>query len=511
MEVTSMRTLVALLTACVVLLQAGIASAEVEQFPFVLTRQEQVLGVVQAGVAAFKGIPYAAAPVGPLRWRPPQPPPESSTIRMAYDYGPACLQPSMREPRASEDCLTLNVFKPYESEDGLPVMVWIHGGSFVSGTAGDPLFDGTKLAQAGVIVVTLNYRLGAFGWLAHPALADGASNDEIANYGMMDQIAALRWIRDNITVFGGDPNNVTLFGTSSGAASVAQLMLCERSRDLFQKAILESLPGRDHVQAMDMAESIDRDFFRSIEHDGNGADPGAIESDVVLAAEKALLAKSAGSIKSARSFGPIRDGTLVTDDIASGFKAGRQSRIPLIIGSNDDETTPGADPDFNEELSLAGDAVDALRRFYLKPSSSPAELAARLYTDRVFSEPARYVARSHAATGAPTFRYRFSYGPELQSPDGDGGHGRELQFVFGAEGVPGAGVFTHQDREISNRLRAYWTNFAKTGDPNGPGLPLWDAGSKADRLLLISNAGISSSDDPWSERLDWIERRSPKG
>ena len=500
-----MRYLVALLAACVVLLQAGMASAQVEQFPFVLTRQEQVLGVVQAGVASFKGLPYASAPVGRLRWRPPQPPPESSTIRTAYDYGPACPQPSMREPGASEDCLTLNVFKPYEGEDALPVMVWIHGGSFVAGTAGDPLVDGSKLAQAGVIVVTRNYRLGAFGWLAHPALADGAADGGIANYGMMDQIAALRWIQENITVFGGDPNNVTLFGTSSGAASVALLMLCEQSRGLFQKAILESAPGRERVRSMDMALSVGRQLVQAVARDGTGADPRAAGSNVLLAAEEGLLAQSK------RSFGPVRDGTLVSDDIASGFKAARESRIPLIVGSNDDETTAGAEPDFNEELSLAGDSVDALRRFYLKASSSPTELAAKLYTDRVFTEPARFLARSHAATGAPTFRYRFSYVPEAQLPDGDGGHGRELQFIFGAEGVPGAGVFTHRDREVSNRLRAYWTNFARTGDPNGPGLPLWDTSSKAERLLLISNAGISSGDDPWTERLDWIERRSPKG
>jgi para-nitrobenzyl esterase len=508
MEVTSMRSLVAPLAASAILLQAGTASAQVEQFPFVLTRQEQVLGVVQAGVASFKGIPYAAAPVGPLRWRPPQPPPESSTIRMAYEYGPACPQPSMPgqgSSGTSEDCLTLNVFKPYESEDGLPVMVWIHGGSFVSGSASDPLFDGSKLAQAGVIVVTLNYRLGAFGWLADPALADGAANGEIANYGMMDQIAALRWIRENITVFGGDPNNVTLFGTSSGAASVALLMLSEPSRGLFQKAVLESVPGRERLRAMDAALSVGKQLFQAIAHDGNGADPRAADSDVLLVAETALLAKSPGS------FGPTKDGTLVTDDIASAFKAGRERRMPLIVGSNDDETTSGAEPDFNEELSLAGDSVEALQRFYLGASSSPAELAARLYTDRVVTEPARFLARSHAATGAPTFRYRFSYGPEAQLPDGDGGQGRELQFVFGAEGVPGAGVFTQRDREVSSRLRAYWTNFAKTGDPNGLGLPLWNAGSKGDRLLLITNSGISSGDDPWTERLDWIERRSPKG
>jgi para-nitrobenzyl esterase len=214
---------------------------------------------------------------------------------------------------------------------------------------------------------------------------------------------------------------------------------------------------------------------------------------------------------SAQSFGPTKDGILVSDDIATGFKAGRQSRIPLIVGTNEDETTSGAEPDLRDELSLAGETVDALRSLYPKVSGNPTELAARLYTDRVFTEPVRFVAHSHAATGAPTFRYRFAYIPEAQRQDSDGGHGRELQFVFGAEGLPGAGVFTHRDREVAGLLRAYWTNFAKTGDPNGPALPLWETGSAHDRLLLISNLGIVSSDDPWSERLDRLERRSPKG
>jgi para-nitrobenzyl esterase len=502
-----MQYLVAPIAAFVVLLQTGIAAAQVAQFPFGLTRQEQVLGAVQAGVASFKGIPYASAPVGSLRWRPPQPAPESDAIRMAYQYGPACQQPAMPELRSfrrSEDCLTLNVFRPFEFEDPLPVMVWIHGGSFVAGTAADARFDGSKLAQAGVIVVTLNYRLGAFGWLAHPALAEDPSDSRVSNFGMMDQIAALSWVHENIRAFGGDPNNVTLFGTSSGATSVALLMLCEQSRDLFQKAILESVPGREQARSMEMAESFGKLFFEAVAHDSNGLDPRAIESEVLLAAEKVLLSKSA------RSFGPARDGTLVKDDIATGFRAGRQSRIPLIIGSNDDETTSAAEPDLNEELGLAGETVETLRRFYPKVSGDPAELAARLYTDRVFTEPARFLTRSHAAAGSPTFRYRFSYVPEAQRLDSDGGHGRELQFVFGAEGVPGAGMFTHRDREVADLLRAYWTNFAKTGDPNGPGLPIWQTSSDRENLLLISNVAITSGADPWSERLDRLERRSPK-
>ncbi len=260
-----MRQLLAPLAATVFLLQAGIAAAQVGQFPFVVTPEEQLLGAVEGGVASFKGIPYAAAPVGPLRWRPPRSPPESSAIRSAYDYGPACQQPVIAGPLpvgVSEDCLTLNVFRPFEFEDPLPVMVWIYGGSFVSGSASDLLFDGAKLAQAGVIVVTLNYRLGPFGWLAHPALGEGASDSGGANFGMMDQIAALRWIQKNISGFGGDPNNVTLFGTSSGAVSIALLMLGEPSRDLFQKAILESVPGREGAPALDMSERSAGSFSR---------------------------------------------------------------------------------------------------------------------------------------------------------------------------------------------------------------------------------------------------------
>ena len=502
-----MRYLVALVAASGVLLQSGIVPAQVGQFPFVLTREEQVLGVVEAGVASFKGIPYASAPVGSLRWRPPQPPPESSAIRSAHEYAPACRQPSIGGPgsyRTSEDCLTLNVFRPFEIEDPLPVMIWIHGGSFVSGTKGDPLFDGSKLAQAGVVVITLNYRLGAFGWLAHPALAEGSSNSVVANYGMMDQIAALRWVHDNVGAFGGDPDNVTLFGASSGATSVALLMLCEQARDLFQKAILESVPGRERMRSMETAEAVGKQFLGAAGYGRNGADPRAIDSEVLLAAERIVLSRSS------RSFGPTADGLLVKEDIAAGFAAGRESRIPLIIGSNEEETVFGSEPDVNEELGLAGASVDELRKLYPEASRNLPELAARLYTDRVFTEPVRFLARSHAATGSPTFRYRFSYLPENQRPGGEAGRGRELQFIFGAEGVPGAGVFTHRDREVSNLLRAYWTNFAKTGDPNRPGLPLWETSSNRDRLLLISNGGISSGGDPWSERLDWLERRSPK-
>jgi para-nitrobenzyl esterase len=443
-----------------------------------------MLGAVEGEVASFKGLAYAAPPVGALRWRAPQPTTESSEMRTAYGYGAPCLQPSLQD--ASEDCLTLNVFRPFGVDGPLPVMVFIHGGGFVSGTANDPLFDGARLAQAGLIVVTVNYRLGALGWLTHPALSDSGGN-----YGLMDQIAALHWVHDNIAAFGGDPDNVTLLGSDAGATSVALLMLSAQSRDLFQKAILQSVPGRARLRSMQEAEAIGRQFVAAL---GRDADLRAAEPRRVLAAEQQLLEKSP------RSFAPMMDGRLVTEDLAPGFTAGRQSRIPLMIGSNDDET--GLDNEIDIKMALASSGIpsDELRKLYPDLARS-SDLAARFYTDKVFSEPVRLLARLHVASGTPTFRYRFAYVPEGRRANPEAGHGRELQFIFGAEGVPGAGILSRRDRAVASRMRAYWINFARSGDPNGPDLPRWDAAG-GDRLLLITNDRIASSDDPLAERLD---------
>ncbi|MET4120223.1 para-nitrobenzyl esterase [Bradyrhizobium sp. JR1.5] len=486
-----MRSVFALFATSLVLCCAGSAVAQpVGQFPFALTREGQMLGAVEGEIASFKGLAYAAAPIGPLRWRPPQAAPESSEMRTAYAYGAPCLQPSL--PGSSEDCLTLNVFRPFGVDGPLPVMMFIHDGAFVSSTANDPLFDGARLAQAGVIVVTVNFRLGAFGWLSDPALSEGGSG----NYGLMDQIAALHWVHDNIAAFGGDPANVTLFGSGAGATSIALLMLSEQSRDLFQRAILQSIPGRARLRSAQEAEIVGRQFMAAL---GRQADLRAAEPRRLLAVEKHLLEKSP------RSFGPTIDGSLVSEDVAAGFAAGHESRIPLIIGSNDDETGFDDELDIREELASSGTTSDELRRLYSDLARSSSR-AARFYTDKIFSEPVRLLARLHAASGAPTFRYRFAYVPEARRANPEGGHGRELQFIFGVEGMPGAGILSRADREVANRMRAYWINFAKSGDPNGADLPHWDAAAGSDRLLLITNDRIASGDDPWSERLDRFGR-----
>ena len=489
-----MRSLLALIAAFA-LFCTGVAVAQsVGQFPFALTPEGQMLGAVKGEVASFKGLAYAAPPVGGLRWRPPQALPESSEMSTAYDYGAPCLQPAM--PAAREDCLTLNVFRPFGVDGPLPVMVFIHGGDFVTGTASDPLFDGSRFAQAGLIVVTLNYRLGALGWLTHAALSDDSSG----NFGLMDQVTALRWVHDNIAAFGGDANNVTLFGNGAGATSIALLMLCAQSRDLFQKAILQSVPGRARLPSSQEAEAAGRQFVAAF---GQETDLRAVAPARLLAAEKRLLEKSP------RSFAPAMDGHLVTEDIATGFAAGHESRIALIIGSNDDETRYDSEREEKEMLSASGESIDELRKLY-PDAARTSDVAASFYTDKVFSEPVRMLARLHAATGAPTFRYRFAYVPEARRGNPDEGHGRELQFVFGVEGVPGAGVFSRRDREVANRIRAYWINFARSGDPNDAELPHWDAAADRDHLLLITNDRIASGDDPWVERLDRLARESKK-
>jgi len=490
-----MRFLFAFVATLSCLCFAGAAAAQaVGQFPFALTREGQMLGAVEGEVASFKGLAYAAPPIGALRWRPPQATVENSDMRTAYDYGAPCLQPSL--PDAGEDCLTLNVFRPFGVDGPLPVMVFIHGGGFIAGTANDPLFDGAKLAQAGLIVVTVNYRLGVLGWFSHPALPQGSSG----NFGLMDQTAALQWVHDNIAAFGGDPRNVTLFGSGAGATSIALLMLSAQSRGLFQKAILQSIPGRARLRSSQEAEAVGQQFAVAL---GDAANLRNVAPARLLAAEELVLEAAP------RSFAPAMDGGMVTEDIAAGFTAGHEGRIPLIIGSNDDETRFDGAPEINEELVSSGESIDGLRKLY-PDLAKPSELTTRFYTDRVFSEPARLLARLHAANGAPTFRYRFGHVPEARGANPDGGHGRELQFIFGVEGVPGAGLLTRRDREVANRMRGYWINFARSGNPNGPDLPYWDAAAGGDRLLLIANDRIASGDDPWSERLDRLARESRK-
>jgi para-nitrobenzyl esterase len=505
-----------LATVAAAVLQHGVdaARAQALQHLFVTTTEGQVYGPVQGGVGSFKGIPYAAPPIGDLRWRPPQPAASRSEILLASDYGPPCLQlPTLDIPKletASEDCLTINIFRPFEVENPLPVMIWFHGGSFADGAGGDPLTDGSWLAREGVIVVTFNYRLGPLGWLAHPLLSHETVGLD-ANFGMMDQIAALRWVAENIGVFGGDAGNVTLFGDTAGGTSVAMLMVSEAAAGLFQKAIIQSGKLREPARSVAEAEATGHEFFRILfripgveEHSSKLRE---VSSEQLLSVETTLLDDRFVG------FSHTLDGNLVQESIAMAFKAGHERHIPLIIGTNEDETvrvpevTRRSNIDVNIDLALANETMDLLKQLYPEAGSDQRKLAAKLFTDRNFVEPARFIARAHASRDAPTYRYSFSY--RLQgSPRGNATSGPEVEFVFGTLGAGTTGLFTYKDRETSNVMRTYWENFARTGDPNGPGLPVWPRYSADEQILSISNGGIFAHRDPWTARLDRLEHQS---
>jgi para-nitrobenzyl esterase len=469
--------------------------AQGERFVFALTQQGQMYGIADSDVAKFMGIPYAAPPIGSARWQAPTKTPQREEIFAANKFGPPCPQASGQTfdapIRSSEDCLTINIFTLARMDERLPVMVWIHGGGLIAGTGADPLYDGSALARDGVIVVTFNYRLGALGWLGSGTWSGDDAEDGIGNYGMKDQIAALRWVRDNISAFGGDPDNVTIFGSSSGANAVAMLMISRRATGLFQKAIIQSASFRELARDRNVAEGTVRKFAQAL----GVSQVQMRQSDLerILAVQKRLAEDPA--LRPAYTI----DNAYVDEQLEDAIRAGHEQHIPLLIGSNAFPYSPNA-------RSMPASLLQKLSQMtaQLYPDSSTKDAAARLRTDWVFSEPTRFVARRHAEHGSATYRYLFDYVSQTAEPPEEGEEGQEIRFVFGTLGVR-SGPSSDKDREVANTMRTYWTNFAKYGDPNRSGLPAWRPQSVRGDLLLISNSGIICSPDPMRERLDLIE------
>jgi len=473
------------------------AHAQSERFVFALTQEGQVLGIADNDIAKFLGVPYAAAPIGAARWRAPGRPPQRADIFDANKFGPSCPQnsvPAFEAPMgSSEDCLTVNIFTPARMDERLPVMVWIHGGGLSSGTAGDPLYDGSALARDGVTVVTFNYRLGALGWLASGHLSGDDEADGIGNYGMKDQIAALRWVHDNISAFGGDPDNVTIFGSSSGANAVAMLMASKRATGLFQKAIIQSASFRQRARDRSAAESAGAAFAQGL---------GVSQAEMRQSSLQKILStqKKQAADPHLRPAYTI-DGAYVNEQLLEAIGAGHEQHIPLLIGSNGFPYAPNAQ---DMPAALLQKLLQMASGLY-PDSTRQKDLQSRIRSDWVFSEPTRFVARRHAEHGSLTYRYLFDYVPEGAEPPEEGEEGQDIRFVFGTLAVR-SGLYSHKDREVSTTMRTYWTNFAKYGDPNGSGLPAWRPQSAGDDLLVISNSGITCGPDPMKERLDLIEQ-----
>jgi len=443
-------------------------------------------------VIAYKGIPFAAPPVGDLRWRPPQPAGKWKHILFATDFGPHCIQSGsyndmvFHDPGPSENCLTLNVWAPADAKPlrkpggGLPVMVWIYGGGFTTGGTSENRQDGQFLAHRGVIIVSMNYRLGVFGFMAHPELTAESPNHASGNYGLMDQAVAIAWVRRNIGAFGGDPANITIFGESAGSFSVSALMASPVAKDLFAKAIGESggalyssglgFPPREQAERANVAWA-ERAFGAS-----------KLFYLRLLPADEVSQAAVARTNPPPPHFGPVIDGFFLPDSVPHIYAAGNQAHIPVLGGWNANESRPATVPTAESFAAQARTefAANAPGFLAVYPAATDAEAvrsAGDYAGDRFIAFSTWAWLEAQVKTGAaPVYRYFFALGSpgDHNHIAGMGAfHSDDIEYVFGALDSRPEMAIRPEDRTLSDLMGEYWTNFAKTGDPNAPGLPKW--------------------------------------
>ena len=499
-------------------------------------------------VRVFKGIPYAEPPVGALRWRPPRPPAAWDGVRRADSYGPVAPQPPVaaqslyhpgREPQ-SEDCLYVNVWTAAAEGDRRPVLVWFHMGAYLfgSGTAGAgprSMYDGEQLARAGAVVVTLNHRLGRLGFLAHPELTAESEHGASGNYGLMDHVAALEWVRGNIAAFGGDPDRVTIFGLSAGSHTVSDLMASPLARGLFHRAIGQSGgafgPAGETCGVNDLIQDLpagERTGVRLAEALGvrslealRSLSPERLMAVPLPSDEPARWSMNLGPERFGRgafeSGYPVVDGYVLPAEVSEVFAAGEQHDVPLITGSvaNESSGVPGIGTlddyliDSHEEY---GDLADRFLELY--PASTDAEAyraSAASNGDRIFAAQNWAWARSHGHTAtSPTFLYHWSRVPPIpeglrfSEPDPGAFHSAEVPYVFRHIGHPGHGRdwdWQEADERMSRAISGYWLTFAETGDPNRADLPEWPAFREADPVAMHFGDEVAAGPVPDADKL----------
>jgi len=473
-----------------------------------------VEGSRDRGIAVFKGIPYAAPPVGPLRWQPPQPAASWVGVREARQFSPMAPQrfASALGLDQSEDCLYLNIWTPARPEDSIPVMVWIHGGGFATGSGSEPMYEATELAKQGVVVVSFNYRLNILGFFAHPLLTEESRHASSGNYGLLDQISVLNWVQRNIASFGGDPGRVTIFGESAGGRAVSLLMASPLSRGLFHRAVAQSGAVRGVGTGLEARE---QDGQRTADAVGCAETPDPLVC---------LRASSYEALTSVVSFdaNPIVDGWVIPEDSRTVYAQGRQHDVPMIIGGNADEgtfsmlgrmaevRTVAQYEDYVRSL-LGADADEALAMYTAEADADVYQTLNRFATDRGVARHAREQARWMTGTTSKTFVYLFSrVSPHHQWTGLGATHTAELPYLFGnlqfAARRGNLSTLELADRRLSQAMMRYWTRFATTGDPNVEGLPVWPAYTDDAEDLLVLDAEIASGHWLRPEGLDLLDR-----
>ena len=477
----------------------------------VRTESGQVSGS-GSDVIAFKGIPFAAPPVGDLRWKPPQKAASWSGVRACTAFGDDPVQMpniEVRGPKISEDCLTLNVWTPAPGAGKLPVMVWFYGGGFQLGSGSIPIYEGEALARKGAVVVTVNYRVGIFGFMAHPALTRESPNHSSGNYGFLDQVAALKWVRENIAGFGGDPNNVTIFGESAGAVSVAEHLLSPLSKGLFHRAILQSpaILRRNYTlaDAEKAAVAVVGDDIAALR-----AAPAA-----ELFPKGFQIGGPPGALTAPQPVRMITDGWAFPEDERAALLAGRFAKVPMLIGGVEQEGTffVGRMPvkthaDYQGFLKGGfGKFADEAAKLY--PASNDAEgldAVAAFLADSLFNLGVRGLARLNAKDEKHTYRYLFTRrrGGKATPPS----HVEEVPYVFGTldQHFFGADVPTDAtDQALSETMMGAWVRFATTGDPNGGGLT-WPAYDPAKDNYVVFDATVGQGAQWRKTEMDFFER-----
>ena len=488
-------------------------------------------------VLMFKGIPFAAPPVGQLRWKAPQPAKPWSGVRAADKFGPACLQTDVfgdiffRDAQPGEDCLNLNIWLPAAAAAGakLPVFVWFYGGGFVAGGNSERRYDGENLAKKGIIVVEPNYRLGVFGFFSYPELSKESGHNSSGNYGFLDQVAALEWVVKNIAAFGGDPRNITIGGESAGSLSVSALMASSLSRNLFQKAIGESgafFPASPtagmQLKPVPDTEQAGVKFAKSV---------GANSLAEMRAKSGQELLQAADKLGRGFAFGPNVDGYFLATDVRSTYAKGEQARVPLLAGWNADEgkMTVLMNPQKPSAKSFAemaerrfGDRAEQFLKLYPASNDTEATVSAETLAgdDFIAFSTWKWMDMQVKTGDAPVYQYHFEQIPKSKPgavigtvPASEAGsrHACEIEYVFETlklahEDAPWA----DDDFKLSEAMATYWTNFVKTGNPNSAGVPEWPryAGKTSYAIMHLSGKDLGAAPDTVRPRYEFLDAHS---